>query len=331
MRIPHRAGSNRFPARLAGLVLLTAGGTVGTWGQEEGRPGSLTEVAVTTLDDHGPGSLREAVAQGDRRVTFAVGGVIRLQAALEVRSDRLVIDANGAPAPGITLRGKPFILRDARKVTLRGLRFRDSNDDNLRITGRCRGILVEQCSSTGAGDGAIDITHDYDTLARPCGVTVQHCLIAATDKAMLVVGADELTLRGNLFTGNRQRNPQLHDAGRFQFVNNLVRDFASYGFRARAGSTGNVVGNLFPISPQRPNRPDRTFLIDHSRGACRIFLRDNRWADGLDLDGLGTVDSPVGTLPDGIRPAAVVESLVLSRAGARPLDRIDSALVDGEP
>ena len=288
-------------------------------------------VTVVSLADSGPGTLRDALKNGNRRIEFKVGGEIKLKQILEVTEDNVIIDGTDAPRPGVTITGRPFALHGARDVQLKNLRFRDGDDDNLRIIGPCRNLLIENCSSTHAGDGAIDITHDYKTLARPYGVTIRNCLIAATDKAMLVVGADNLTLVSNLFTNNGQRNPQLHDARNFNVVNNVVRNFTVYGFRARAGSTGNTVGNLFPLSPLKPKRPDRTFLIDQSSGACRIYTRGNIGPEGHDPNELGTSARPIGELPAKIHPATALDKTLIDLVGARPLDRIDSELVKNDP
>lgn len=288
-------------------------------------------IYVTSLRDNGRGSLREAVSRGDRRIEFKVGGEIRLQKMLEVAAHGLVIDGTSAPRPGITITGKPFSLRGVKNVTLRNLRFRMSSDDNLRVSGGCRNLLIENCSSTHGGDGAIDITQDYKTKQRPDGVTIRNCLIGATDKAMLVVAADNLTLQGNLFTNTGQRNPQLHDAKNFNVINNLARNFTVYGFRARAGSTGNAVGNLYPLSPLLPKRPDRTFLIDHKSGPCRVHTSGNIGPAKHDPNRQGNSSRLIGKLPDGVLSAAAAQEQVLSRAGARPLDRIDAALVKNDP
>jgi len=288
-------------------------------------------VTATSLEDSGPGTLRDALRSGNRRIEFKVGGEIKLKEILEVTVDNVVVDGTDAPRPGVAITGKTFALIGACDIRLKNLRFRNSDDDNLRIVGACRNVLIENCSSTHGGDGAIDITHDYKTLERPDGVTIRNCLIAATDKAMLVVGTDNLTLEGNLFTNNGQRNPQFHDAKDFNLINNLVRNFTVYGFRARAESSGNAAGNLFPLSPLKSKRPDRTFLIDQSNGACRIYTRGNIGPEKHDPNQLGTSTRPVGELPANIQPAAVIEKTLIAGVGARPLDRIDYALVKNDP
>ncbi|MBL6764991.1 MAG: right-handed parallel beta-helix repeat-containing protein [Verrucomicrobiae bacterium] len=293
-------------------------------------PASADTYVVTTLADSGPGSLREALAKSGRTVTFRIAGVIRLRSMLEFTGRDLTIDGASAPGTGITVRDKTFSLNGAKDVTIRHLRFRHANNDAFRIVGDCRQILLENCSFTHGGDGALDITHDYKSLKRPGDVVVRRCLIAATDKAMLVVGADRLILERNLFTNTGQRNPQLHDAKEFNLLNNVIRNFTVYGLRVRAASSGNAVGNVIPLSPLLPKRPDRTFLIDPTSGECSVYTSGNIGPSQHDPNKFGTQRSPVGLLPN-TTDAAGLEAILETEVGARPLDAIDSALVANDP
>ena len=86
-------------------VALEGYGTTSTFGEG----GELC--VVTTLDDGGPGSLRDCIENRDtqddnptpRRVEFEVGGTIVQLADLRIRQPYLTIDGLSAPAPGITL------------------------------------------------------------------------------------------------------------------------------------------------------------------------------------------------------------------------------------
>src|ERR1700712_4107619 len=52
---------------------------------------------VTTLDDSGAGSFRDAVSKPNRVVVFDVGGIIRLKSNIAVSSDLSIL---GQTAPG---------------------------------------------------------------------------------------------------------------------------------------------------------------------------------------------------------------------------------------
>jgi hypothetical protein len=92
----------------------------------------LTLIPVTTLDDAGPGSLRDAIAQansmpGDDRIEFASGltGAVNLSSALPVLSSN--IDVQGPGAGLLTVRRdsassfRIFFIENPATVTLAGL------------------------------------------------------------------------------------------------------------------------------------------------------------------------------------------------------------------
>src|SRR6266567_2471740 len=72
------------------------------WLATGGRGGEI--VHVTSLDDSGINSFRDAVSKPHRTLVFDVGGVIRLKSNLAVSSD-LTIQGQTAPGEGVTLYG----------------------------------------------------------------------------------------------------------------------------------------------------------------------------------------------------------------------------------
>lgn len=148
-----------------------------------GTGGSV--VRVTNLHDAGPGSLRSAVAQGNRTIVFDVGGIIDLASAVYVNGAFITIDGFTAPAPGITLRGDALVIRGshgAHDVIARGLRVRDSVLDGIQIAAGAYNVVIDHVSVHGAGDGSIDITDDSHD------VTVSWSILAApaSGKNMLI-------------------------------------------------------------------------------------------------------------------------------------------------
>ena len=86
-----------------------------------GRGGAVYH--VTTLNDSGPGSLRDAVSRPHRIVVFDVGGYIELHSALHIGSD-LTISGQTAPGEGVGTRGAEVSLSDSKNVIVQYVRFR---------------------------------------------------------------------------------------------------------------------------------------------------------------------------------------------------------------
>src|SRR5205085_1560354 len=123
---------------------------------------------VTTLADSGPGSLADAVSQGNRYIKFAVAGTIQLSDGIETQGPFLTIDGLSAPAPGITLSGGGLYIMGASSewgfdnhshdIIVRGLRVRDPVDDAFRVAYNAYNIVLDHVSAQGAGDGSIDVS-----------------------------------------------------------------------------------------------------------------------------------------------------------------------------
>src|SRR5438094_140542 len=98
----------------------------GAWGggmySFGGRGGRV--IVVTSLDDSGPGTLREACETGGPRiVVFNVAGIIRLKDRIRVRAPYITIAGQTAPGDGVCIAGATFAI-DTHDVVLRHLRFR---------------------------------------------------------------------------------------------------------------------------------------------------------------------------------------------------------------
>ena len=87
-----------------------------------GRGGKV--FVVTSLEDRGPGTLREACeAGGARIVVFNVAGVIRLQSPINIRAPYITIAGQTAPGDGVCVTGASFLI-DTHDVVIRHMRFR---------------------------------------------------------------------------------------------------------------------------------------------------------------------------------------------------------------
>ena len=140
-----------------------------------GRDGR--RIAVTSLADTGPGSMRAALeASGPRQVVFEVAGLVTLASPITVTEPYLTLDGSSAPGDGICVRGSGVVIR-THDVIVRHMRFRpgDINGvevDALNVAGDSHHVLIDHVSASWAVDenlSASGAIHD---------VTIQWSLIA---------------------------------------------------------------------------------------------------------------------------------------------------------
>ena len=148
----------------------------GKWARG-GRGGKV--IAVTNLNDAGPGSLRAAIeTPGPRTVIFRVSGTIELTKPLRVAHPYLTIAGQTAPGDGICLKGRELQIGNTHDVVIRYLRCRPGDKtskpgdlDAISISD-AKDVIIDHCSATWSTDECLSVTRDSDR------VTVQHCLIA---------------------------------------------------------------------------------------------------------------------------------------------------------
>ncbi len=113
-------------------------------------------VRVTSLADRGSGTLREAAERpGPAWIVFDVGGTIRLDGYVNVRSDKTV-DGRGR---AIAIEGAGFAVVNTPNVVITDLEIRDVGDDGVQIRGeRTTDVWLSHLTIWNVRDGYIDIT-----------------------------------------------------------------------------------------------------------------------------------------------------------------------------
>ena len=301
---------------------------------------------VTTLNDSGPGSLRDALSSGDRCIVFDVAGDITLRKQVYTQGAFVTVDGFSAPSPGITVRDYGIAVwgtRGAHDVILRGLRFRNPGQnscaggrgcyDGIQIKEGAFRVVIDHVSSDRAADGAIDITGANGNITRD--VTVQWSIFSGTQNQSLVHRATRISMHHNLFIGGQNRNPQADwDASLattppdtvLDFRNNLVWDFSAYGTLIRRNATANVVGNYY-FAPVRKTG-DRALVVDRQG---RAHAAGNHSGNGADVDARGTEPAAFAATSITTTSACQAARAIRAGAGARgpkfDLDVVDSGYI----
>lgn len=327
-------------------LLLTATGSAQAQGYQGfgastpgGAGGPL--IRVTTLADSGPGSLREAVAAGNRTVVFDVGGDIVLQDYLYVRGAFITIDGTSAPPPGITLRNRGLIVRGSRgahDVIVRGIRVRNSAIDGIQVAYGAYNVVIDHVSIAGSGDGNLDITEDSHD------VTVSWSVLAApaSGKSMLIkYNPARVTLHHNLFVNANGRNPNvsIDNAGTpagdttLDMRNNVVANWSNgWGTLVHYGSAANVVANYYSSPASTVSKQRQAILVcaspcqgdPASAGWAHVAGNVSGDAAAANLNAAGNVAVPFAAPIVDAEDACTAALRVLAEAGVRPLDALDT-------
>jgi len=234
-----------------------------------GRGGRV--FVVTSLEDSGSGTLREACeAGGPRIVVFNVAGIIRLKERIRVRAPYITIAGQTAPGDGVCVAGNTVEL-ETHDVIVRHLRFRrgatNVGDRNDSLGGNPVGnIIIDHVSASWGLDENLSMyRHMYQAPDNPTplklptvNITIQNCISSeALDTYHhafgSTIGGYNSTFHHNLWACNTGRNPSVGMDGDFGFVNNVI-----FNWRHRTVDGGDhrsvysIVDNYFKPGPITP-------------------------------------------------------------------------------
>lgn len=285
-----------------------------------GRGGKV--IVVTSLEDEGAGTLREACETGGARVVvFNVSGIIRLKTPINVRAPYITIAGQTAPGDGVCVTGESFLI-DTHDVIIRHMRFRrGASDVNRRddaLGGNAVGnIIIDHCSASWGLDENMSIyRHVYERKEDGYGLKLPTVNITIQNSAFTeamdcynhafgaTIGGHNSMFARNLFACNISRNASVGMDGDFNFVNNVVFNWWNRSVDGGdENSLYNIINNYYkpgPITPQgepisyrilKPessrdkNKPD-TFGKAYVNGNITIgndrVTKDN-WAGGVQV------------------------------------------------
>jgi len=235
-----------------------------------GRGGKV--IIVTSLDDDGPGTLREACETGGARtVVFTVSGIIRLKSPLIVRAPYITIAGQSAPGDGICVAGESFWI-NTHDVVIRHMRFRRGEtwvgrrDD--AIGGNPVGnIMIDHVSASwGLDENMSMYRHMYnDSTGKAAedklptvNITIQNSIFSEALDTWnhafgSTLGGENCTFIRNLWADNAGRNPSIGWNGIFNFANNVVFNWVH---RSTDGgdytAMYNIINNYYKPGPLTP-------------------------------------------------------------------------------
>ncbi len=294
-----------------------------------GRGGKV--ITVTSLADHGPGTLREACETGGARIiVFNVAGIIKLERPIIVRAPYVTIAGQTAPGDGVCLAGESFWI-NTHDVVIRHMRFRRGEtwvgrrDD--AIGGNPVGnIMLDHISATWGLDENMSIyrhmwndgTGKKDVKLPTVNITIQNSIFGEALDTWnhafgSTLGGENCSFMRNLWANNSGRNPSIGWNGVFNFVNNTVfnwvhRSIDGGDYTAKY----NIINNYFKPGPaskldapvgHRILKPEsgRSNLDHRVYGKAYVYgnivegnekvTKDN-WAGGVQVEDLPDKDNP---------------------------------------
>jgi hypothetical protein len=316
---------------------------------------------VSSLNDSGPGTLRECIEQrGPRICLFEVAGEIELHSALRIRNPYITIAGQTAPPPGITISHGGVVV-ETHDVLLQHLAIRPGDfvqgvpaqtRDGISVGGSpprdAYNIVLDNLSISWAIDENISTwhpsTHD---------VTLAHSIIAEglhrsihpkgphSKGVMIGNGSSRITLFKNLIAANDERNPYLKPGTSTEMINNVVYGWGSRGPWTLCNLTNNdgsndplslsFIGNTYVAGPWSFIAPP--VYARQLPPLSRIYLHDNQFvsdatrtlqdwqATSLPEHPYRSTSPPLASSDDASPSSKEAYGEVLRLAGSRPFNR----------
>jgi len=317
-------------------------------------------LTVTSLEDDGTGSLREALkSRGPCVIVFDVSGVIKLQSDLTIAKDQVTIAGETAPSPGIVLYGGSLRIRSSNVVISHIAIFPGAtpnpkiaeNRDGISLYGsvskqkRLSGIVLRNVSVGWGVDENIGLQGLTDGVriersliaqplrcgGHPKGVHAMNLLLGGTVGRVIILGS--------VFAASEQRSPRLTTGNRVSFLNNLVvatGEVATHLDTSRKilnSGAIDIIGNAY--IPGRATKCGRAAIrIDSSflkaDPKTKVYLADNIVMDGeredclsIPPDGMAGLSEMPLTQVSGwaLLSGRNVPAQILQTAGSHPLHR----------
>ncbi|MCK0143108.1 hypothetical protein [Aliiroseovarius sp. F20344] len=257
-------GASLLPAQAQDIAFP---GAIGFGAKAVGWKGGDV-VAVTTLADSGPGSLRACVKNREqpRVCIFRVSGTIMLDSPIFVGSN-LYIAGQTAPGKGIQLRNRnsiqtPLILKNSRQVVMRFLKVRPG--PSITPSANVDAVTLEDTKNIYLGNLSMNFATDetfniHVSGGKVVNITLADSILALSldrsthpkgkhSKGALICSHEQknnscgrITLARNLFAHHRDRMPDIKgtNLGPIEVLNNVF-----YNPISQFGEFYDLLGNV---------------------------------------------------------------------------------------
>ncbi|ANE53298.1 pectate lyase [Flavisolibacter tropicus] len=270
-----------------------------------GRGGAV--YVVTTLNDNGSGSLRDAVSKKEPRViVFAVSGTIHLASPLSIKGNK-TIAGQTAPGDGICIADHPVDL-SGDNIIVRYLRFRmgdryqnggkvdgSGHDDAFSGTRR-KNIIIDHCSMSWSTDELFSVyagdstTLQWNLMAEPLNYSY-HFEKGDADFENhgygAIWGGLHLSAHHNLFAHCTSRTPRFNGIRHtpeenVDFRNNVIYNWGHNNTYAGEGGNYNIVNNYYKYGPDTRKAVQNRILNPFKNETIPFgkFYVDGNYVDG---------------------------------------------------
>ena len=260
-----------------------------------GRGGRV--IAVTSLQDSGPGTLRQALAvPGPKIIVFRVGGVIRLRSHLFINHPFVTIAGQTAPGDGIVLRDFGIAVT-TNDVLIQHIRVRPGDEgrveaeqnDAIVLLGRhgdvtgARNIVLDHISASWSEDeiisvwyGAHDITVSWSIVSEALDQS-RHSKDRHSAGLIVGDGSTRVSVHHNLLAHNDFRNPLFISGGAHAAVNNVIFNWGRLPTEIIDDEpmAVNFVGNFYRRGPSTEQPREVVIGASERNFVTKIFAAGN--------------------------------------------------------
>jgi len=290
-------------------------------------------ILVTSPENQGPGTLRDALSQDNRYIRFSIDTPIQLSSPIKVNQlENITID--GSKLHDLVIRGYGLYFYNCKNIILANLRIRHTGIYGILLTEHTNQMVLDHCSILDASEDSIEEGKDVDITEGAHDITISWSIIGYTridalqvkTKGMLIANFKDdpvtnISLHHNIFFHNYQRSPQISTQGLFDVRNNLVFGWREYGMRFRAEAYGNLIANLYIPDPYKP---DTAVLLTDDSGLW--YASGNLGNNKLNPDKLTPLVYSVPSVTTNM--ASDLKKIFRNNIGALPEDLIDQEIME---